>query len=174
MEAVRAPRRNDGRIPICWSCSPKYSMGAVPAPPPTNNSCSSVRWGIAKPLPKGSSTFTILPSSRVAKRLVPSPTSCMRNHTLFCCLSTKLMEIGRRRKVWGALSTRISANCPGCMSGNGSSASNFNKAKLGARCTFSTTLRSNKYFFIIHFYIMEAKIKLFWRLDNYLLWVNVS
>ena len=34
-----------------------------------------------------------------AKRLVPSPTSWIRNQTSFRCLSTKLIEMGRRKNV---------------------------------------------------------------------------
>ncbi len=40
----------------------------------------------------------------------------------------QIIEIGRRRKVVGEPSTRISANCPGSISGSGDEEVNFSSA----------------------------------------------
>ena len=94
------------------------AKGAVPTPPPTNKSLSEASRGIVYAFPSGSTTFIVSPGLTSAKRLVPSPTSWIRNQTSFRCLSTKLIEMGRRKNVVGEPSTRSSANCPGNISGS--------------------------------------------------------
>ena len=61
-------------------------------------------------LPKGKTAFKTSPDFSVDRRRVPSPTSCIRNHTSLRFTSTKLTDIGLRKKVVGEPSTRNSAN----------------------------------------------------------------
>src|SRR3712207_3649054 len=56
--------------------------------------------------------------------------------------------MGRRRYVAGEWSTRTSTNCPGSISGRGSSAERCNSTWRSVRCSTSVTRKSNRYFFI--------------------------
>ena len=64
--------------------------------------------------------------------------------------STKLIEMGRRKKVVGESSTRTSTNCPGNMSGKGFSSVSFMSTCLGLSASTEETLRSRINFFIMY------------------------
>ena len=60
-------------------------------------------------------------------RRVPSPMRCMSSHSSLCSLSTKLIDMGRRRNVVADPSTSTSTNCPGFISGSVSSCVSFSR-----------------------------------------------
>src|SRR5574344_335898 len=148
---VLAPSRNTGSIPSSDKRLPKYSKGAVPTPPPTNRIFFVLSSGIVKPLPRGSTQFNLSPTFNFAILRVPAPIVATNNHSSLCHLSTKLMEMGRRRYVVGESVTCTSTNCPGIISGSGVLPEvNLMSTYRSCNCSIDVTSRSRIYFFIDH------------------------
>ena len=107
-----------------------------------------------KVLPRGSTQFNTSPGFRRPNWRVPSPIIATNIHNSLASRSTKLMEMGRRRKVDGEPSTRTSTNCPGNMSGSGFVSVNLISTCFGLIASTERTFKSSIYF------IQGAKIRI--------------
>src|SRR5574344_727262 len=106
---------------------------------------------MVNPFPNGKTQLRLSPDCNSARCLVPSPMAATSNQSSFRSLSKKLIDIGRRRKVVGELSTRTSTNCPGCISGKGLLSVNFIKTCLSLSDSTDKTFKSKIYFFIFQY-----------------------